>query len=285
MVESLLARESFELRNRPNDPVRGDLRFADDGDSKKPAVIICHSFMAFKEWGFFPRVAEKLAGLGFASITFNFSNNGVRGDDSRITEFGRFSANTFSREIDDLAQVVDAVEAGRVGQGVIDHRTVVLLGHSRGGGVSIIHAAADTRIAALVTWSSVSTFDRWTDHQKKRWRESGFLPLSRDTTASPLRLGINLLNDLEQNAARLSVADAARNIRMPWLIVHGKADVTVPLREAEALYALARGSGAELLMLEGVGHLYNAATAAEDSYTTLDAITQLTADWLHNHIS
>src|ERR1041384_1948520 len=137
MVESHLARESFELRTPPNDAVRGDLRFADDGDSMKPAVIICHSFMAFKEWGFFPRVGEKLAGLGFASITFNFSNNGGRGGGARITEFGRFSANTFTREIDDLAQVVEAVAGGELGRGVIDPRTITLLGHSRGGGVAL----------------------------------------------------------------------------------------------------------------------------------------------------
>jgi dipeptidyl aminopeptidase/acylaminoacyl peptidase len=241
--------------------------------------------MAFKDWGFFPRVGEQLALLGFASITFNFSMNGVNGNGSKITETDRFAANTFSRELGDLGTVIGAVEGKRLGSGMIDHRNIALLGHSRGGGIAIIRAAIDTRIAALVTWSAVSRFDRWTEHQKKSWRSNGSLPLSRDTSASPLRLGLELLDDLESHRAGLSVVDAAARIGIPWLILHGGADVMVPVREAETLYAASSRPTTELVLLERVGHLYNAASQAGDSYKTLDGIIQRTADWLHHHLT
>src|SRR5258708_1266462 len=249
MVGTLLAHESFELLNSEQDPIRGDLRFANDASPHKPVVIVCHSFMAFKDWGFFPRVGEQLAQRGFASITFNFSKNGVNGDGARITQTDRFAANTFSQELADLGTVIGAVEGKRLGAGIIDHEKIVLLGHSRGGGIAIVRAATDRRVAALVTWSAVSTFDRWTGHQKERWRSNGSLTLSRDTTASPLRLGLTLLDDLELHRTELSVLDAASRIRIPWLILHGEADVMVPHSEAEALYSSSSRATTEYVLL------------------------------------
>src|SRR5260221_3055398 len=97
MVGSLVAHESFELLNSEEDPIRGDLRFSNDDSPHKPAVIVCHSFMAFKDWGFFPRVGELLAQRGFASITFNFSKNGMNWDGARITQTDCLPANTYSQ--------------------------------------------------------------------------------------------------------------------------------------------------------------------------------------------
>ena len=285
MVGPLLAHESFELLNSGQDPIRGDLRYSRDAFPHKPVVIVCHSFMAFKDWGFFPRLGEQLAQRGFASITFNFSKNGVNGDGARITRMERFAANTFSQELADLGTVIEAVGEKRLGSGVIDSEKIVLLGHSRGGGIAIVRASFDRRVAALVSWSAVSTFDRWTAHQKERWRANGYLPLSRDTTASPLRLGITLLEDLEEHRSALSVLDAASRVAVPWLILHGEADVMVPHREAEALYAASARATTEYLLLEKVGHLYNAASETADSYRTLDGIIELTADWIHRNLT
>src|SRR6267378_1193156 len=167
MVETLLVREPFTLTSLSREPLHGDLRLQNDAVRKKPVLIICHSFMAFKDWGFFPYVGEQFAEKGFGAIAFNFSRNGVEEDEKRITRFDRFEANTFSREIDDLGAVIDAVEDGKIGVGLLDPGKIVLLGHSRGGGVAIIRTAIDRRVGGLVTWSAVSTFDRWTEHQKR----------------------------------------------------------------------------------------------------------------------
>src|SRR6266850_6492575 len=221
MVETLLVREPFTLTSLSREPLHGDLRFQNDAVRKKPVLIICHSFMAFKDWGFFPYVGERFAEKGFGSITFNFSQNGVEDDGDRITRFDRFEANTITREIEDLGVVIDAVADGRIGPGVLDNGKIVLLGHSRGGGVAIIRTAIDRGVGGLVTWSAVSTFDRWTQHQKLAWRRLGYHRLSRDNAAGPLRLGIKLLDDLGQHPRELNIADAAGRIGVPWLLLHG----------------------------------------------------------------
>lgn len=274
----------FRLVNGYGDPIHGEVRYLSDG-VRLPVVVICHSFMAFKDWGFFPYVADHMARAGIAAVTFNFSLNGVEGNGTRITQFSKFESNTVSRELHDLATVVDAVGAHGMNVDNIDRAAVGLAGHSRGGGIAILHAAADTRVRALATWSSISTFDRWTNHQRSQWRRLGFLPLAKDSAVSPLRLGIGLLNDIESRPQELSVVSAAKRLKIPWLIVHGKADVLVGVAEAERLYEASDKSTTTLFLLDHVGHLYNAATEGGDQYQTVHGILELTTSWLHRHFS
>ncbi len=261
------------IRNSYGDSLRTDIRYRDDG-KQKPFLIICHSFMAFKNWGFFPYLSESLAEAGYVSVIFNFALNGVREDDDRITEFDRFALNSFTRELEDAGSVLEACANGMIAPGIGDPARIGVLGHSRGGGIAILTAARDNRISALVSLASIATFDRWNDHQKQEWRKLGYLPLSRDPRVSPLRLGMNLLFDIENNAIQLDLLHAASVVTCPWLIVHGKTDVTVPFREAEALYRASRKTSTTLKAMEHVGHLFNAATYQEDGYRVFDTVVQ-----------
>ena len=249
-----------------------------------PVAIICHSFMAFKDWGFFPYVAETLARAGFVAVTFNFSLNGVIGHGNRITDFSSFEKNNFSQELADLNAVIGSVANGDVGQGLIHPEQIVLLGHSRGGGIAIVKTSTDRRVKGLVTWSAIATFNRWTDHQRQQWRSQGFLPLASHSTVSPLRLGIGLSDDLEQHSEILNIEHAASRISVPWLIIHGKADVTVSPKEAERLFTAASKNVAELVLLDGVGHLYHAATPDEDNYSTINHILEQTIHWIQRNV-
>ncbi|TAK59472.1 MAG: alpha/beta fold hydrolase [Bacteroidetes bacterium] len=280
MNDDRIRLEQLEIRNSQNDIIRMDIRFTDDG-RKKPLVIICHSFMAFKNWGFFSYLSEQLAQAGFVSIIFNFSHNGVVGDGIRITDFERFTQNTFSLELDDLNSVLAACVENESLRKIGDETKIALLGHSRGGGIAIVHAASDRRIKALATLSAIATFDRWREHQKQAWRKQGWLPLARDSSISPLRLGIGLLHDLETNGDRLNILKAASQITVPWLILHGKEDVTVPSKEAESLAHASASPATELMLLEHVGHLYNAVSLEEDGYRTLNIVLSTTIKFFH----
>ncbi|MBI3189740.1 MAG: alpha/beta fold hydrolase [Ignavibacteriales bacterium] len=251
------------------------MRFLDDG-IKKPVIIICHSFMAFKNWGFFPYLARRIAEAGFVSVIFNFSLNGVSRNGTRITEFDKFARNTLSREFEDLKTVVDACTAETIGRSVIDSKRIGLLGHSRGSGIATVYTPSDKRIKSLVTLSSIATFERWREHQIVEWKKNAFLPLAKNSTVSPLRLDLELLNDYESNSDKLNIIQSAMKVSVPWLIVHGKADVTVQCKEAEALYQASNKTTSELLLMEKTGHLFNAATKEEDEYQTLDKVLEHT---------
>ena len=239
--------------------------------------------MAFKDWGFFPVAARLFAAAGYGVVTFNFSLGGVAPGGHRITEFDKFEKNTFSRELDDVRTVITGVAEGVIPIPSTEKREIILLGHSRGGGIAIVETSRDEKVGGLITWSSIATFDRWTNHQKEKWRRTGYLPLARDEMVSPLRVGISLLSDLELHHDELDIPRAASLVRVPWLILHGKVDVTVPSAEAERLFAASGAEKSQLVLLDHVGHLYNAASPEGDQYATLHSIVAITVNWLRRH--
>ena len=64
MTENALVIVPFTLTNGFGDPIWGEIRLLKE-EIKRPVIIICHSFMAFKDWGFFPISAELFALAGY----------------------------------------------------------------------------------------------------------------------------------------------------------------------------------------------------------------------------
>ena len=232
--------------------IRGDVRYA-EGPAPRTAVVVVHGFKGYKDWGFFPHLCERLAIAGHAVVSFNFSRNGVGDDLDSFSELERFAANTFSRELEDLSWIVETLTGGDI----LSRRPerVGLMGHSRGGGAAILHARSDPRLSALVTWAAVARYDRWTQETKAEWRESGRVHVLNSRTGQQMPLDVSLLKDFEANASRLSVVGAAGDVQAPWLVVHGRHDVTVPESEARELVRASAGK-ARLVLVEKAGHTF-----------------------------
>ena len=224
--------------------------------SPRPAVVVVHGFKGFKDWGLWPPLADRLARAGVSAVTFNLSGSGV--DDSGEFVFPeRFGHNTFTAEVQDLRRVVDALAAGELG--VAPPSAIGLLGHSRGGGISILFTAGDHRVSALVTWAAISTVERWPEAKRVAWRKAGVLPVENARTGQVLPMYPGILDDIEHNAAQLDIEAAAARVAVPWLIVHGGEDESVPLLEGERLAAAASESRARFLPVAGAGHTFGAA--------------------------
>src|ERR1041384_4679329 len=145
---------AFELRGADGGPLRGDVRTAASG---RPAVVICHGFKGFKDWGMFPHLAERLARAGLCAVSFNFSGSGVGADGESFSEPERFAHDTYTRQLGDLSEVLRALAEARLVPGLRAPPRVGLLGHSRGGGIAILKTAEDPAISTLVTWAAVSS--------------------------------------------------------------------------------------------------------------------------------
>src|SRR5205085_3427831 len=127
-----------------------------------------------------------------------------------------------------------------------DKNRFALVGHSRGGGIAVIKTSEDSRIKALITLASVSKFDRYTDEQKKRWKETGYLEVENARTKQVMKQNYSLLEDIEQNKARLNIINAVSAIKTPFLIIHGTEDLAVKYSSAEELYANSNKTNSEL---------------------------------------
>jgi pimeloyl-ACP methyl ester carboxylesterase len=239
----------------------------------RPAVVVVHGFKGFKDWGMFPPLAERLARAGFTAVTFNLSGSGVD-DAGEFSLPERFAHNTFTAELTDLGRVVNALARGELG--VMPPSSLGLVGHSRGGGVAVLHAARDPRIDALVTWSAISTVDRWPAAKRAEWRAAGVEEIRNARTGQVLPLYPDVLDDIECNRAALDIAAAASRIRVPWLIVHGRIDESVPLEEAERLVAAAPAASTRFLPIENGGHTFGAAHPWKGSTAELDRVFEAT---------
>jgi dienelactone hydrolase len=239
--------------------------------SPRPAVVVVHGFKGFKDWGLWPSLAERLARAGCTAVTLNLSGSGV--DDSGEFVFPeRFGHNTFSAELQDLRRVVDGLVAGELD--VAPPSSLGLLGHSRGGGVAVLHAAHDQRVRALVTWAAISTVERWTDAAQASWRQRGVREERNARTGQVLPMYLDVLEDVRTNPDRLDILAAAGRIAVPWLIVHGTDDEAVALAEGERLSAAA--PAARFVAVPGAGHTFGAAHPLRGSTPELDQALDLT---------
>ncbi|MES2766542.1 MAG: alpha/beta hydrolase [Bacteroidota bacterium] len=251
--------DTFLLKNSHDDSIEGNIRFKNDG-ILKPAVVVLHGFKGFKDWGFSPAVCEQLAFKNAIVVNFNFSLNGVDIGEKDMSNNDTFSRNTISREIEDAKTVLKAFKNGELAPESNCFKNwngeIFLMGHSRGGGVAILTAAQSEDISKLVVWKSVSTFDRYTERQKKAWRERGFIEMENARTKQMFTMNVSYLDDIEQNAKKLDVLKNFTLLKMPVKIIHGEQDVTVNVREAQKLATANQNS--ILKIIPKTGHTFGA---------------------------
>ena len=264
----------MRLRGADGGPLYVDIRTGARDGEVRPVVVICHGFKGFKDWGMFPKVAERLALAGYTAVTFNFSGSGVGPGSDVVDETERWFRQTLSGDLADVETVISHML--REGPSWVG-----LVGHSRGGGVAILQAAGDARVKALVTWAAVAGFQRYTAEELARWRRDGRIEVVNTRTGQVLPMGPEALQDLERNAGgTLDVLAAASRVRAPWLIVHGSADESVPAQEASRLARASGSARTERLIVDGAGHTFGARHPWAGSTPELESAVSRTAQFL-----
>ncbi|MEP6731574.1 MAG: alpha/beta fold hydrolase [bacterium] len=263
--------ERFDVPGAGGRVIRGEARVVDGATS---SVVLLHGFKGFARFSFFPLLADRLSRAGITAIAFNFSGSGIGEDMERFTDPDAFEQNSFGRELYDLVAVNrEAERRGWLGA------TRGLFGHSRGGGIAILHAARDERVAALTTWSAISTVKRWSETEMSAWRERGYADITNSRTGQIMRVGTNVLDEaVKHGSGRLDIERAASVVRCPWLIVHGDADESVPVLEGERLHAATHGR-AQFLRVPTATHGFNVVHGASAQSAELQLVTERTVSF------
>ncbi len=246
-------------------------------------IIYVHGFKGFKDWGFVPYIGEFLSRQDFFVVTFNFSHNGIGNIPTEFTELDKFARNTFTREIRELSEIIGACRDGAFGP--IGRIPIGLLGHSRGGGISLLTAARTPAVVAAAVWSSTATFDRYSEESLEKWRQDGYLEVINQRTGQIMKLDVGLLDDLERNRDDLlNIESAVRQFDRPLLVVHGEHDESVPVEEGHRVYSWADKRHALLVTISGTGHTFDAKHPFEGSNPSLDTALTKTADFFDGHL-
>lgn len=121
--------------------------------------------------------------------------------------------------------------------------------------MAVIHTGGASRVEALVTWAAIGRTHRWPEATIAEWRRDGKIDIVNARTGDVLPLYTDLLDDIDAHGSeRLDLIAAAGSVGVPWLILHGEADETVPIAEAEALRDAAGGPDVVMRVVSGGTH-------------------------------
>jgi uncharacterized protein len=267
----ILKERNIILQSKHGRPFLTDIYYLKDA-VKKPVVIFSHGFKGFKDWGPFDLVAEKFAEAGFVYIKFNFSHNGTTIDHPvDFVDLEAFGNDNLSIEMDDLGVVIDWLHSSEfpLEQSEFNIDKLCLMGHSRGGGISILKAKEDARVKKVCTWASVNEFSKyWTEAELEKIKREGVVFVGNARTKQMMPIKWQMYENYYANLDRLFVPNAVRALNIPLLIIHGTEDETVPV---EAAIEMERwNKQAELLLLENSNHNFGGKHPYTDKALTPD---------------
>jgi len=213
-------------------------------------VIIAHGLTGNMDRELCTFLAEGLAKKGYPSLRFSYSGHG--GSE------GKFEEMTISKEVDDLQAVIDQHKGTK---------KLAYIGHSMGAAVGALTAAKDDRIQLLVSLAGM-VFTRQFYDQEFSEQQAGE-SLMWEKEECPLSLAFQ--DDL---SAIDSVIPAVKDIRLPWLILHGADDDVVLPKHSEELFNFIKGKKKHVVY-EGEEHHFESCLPK-----VLDEVTQ----WLELHL-
>lgn len=245
-----------EIRNEHGERLdysfhEGDLGYTGKANDSNQIVVIGHGVTGNKDRPFLVHLAENLAEAGISVLRFSFSGNGE--------SEGEFTDSTITKEVADLGSVLD----------MLDGYTVAYIGHSMGGAVGVLRAAADERIRFLVSLAGMVHTQAFAQREfGDVTPDEGFM---WDEPDCPLSQAY--MDDL---AAIDSVVPHASDITVPWLLVHGFEDDVVPVQDSRDIMRHAN-EGVELVQLMNADHVFSD-----------QSLLHMTADvvkWLDRHLN
>lgn len=255
------------ISGKHHKPILIDVHYLENS-KPKPIVIFCHGYKGFKDWGAWDLVASTFAKAGFFFIKFNFSHNGGTIEQPiDFPDLEAFGNNNYIKELDDLEMVIDWISSDTSEYNdQTNTSNIILIGHSRGGGIATIKANEDSRITKLITWASVSDYkNRFPkDNDFTTWKEKGVYHIMNGRTKQQMPHYFQFYTSFVENEQRLTIKEAAKNMTIPHLIIHGTADPTVSMTEAKNLHQWNPSS--ELCLVKDADHVFNAKHPWNQSY-------------------
>lgn len=202
-------------------------------------VLLCHGFMSSKDSATNTVLTEKLLDQGIATCRFDFQGHG---DDSH--PFQEMTLSYCLKQVDTIFSWMTQKPFKQIG----------LMGSSYGGLVAILAAARHPEIVTLGLKCPVSEYPSlWNtmlgEAGMAAWKSDGIVSFASHTGRQ--KLAYRFYEDLLQYNAYQD----AKKIQVPVLIVHGEADMDVPIEQSERFYETLHGKK-EFERIERADHTF-----------------------------
>ncbi|OBQ56951.1 alpha/beta hydrolase [Tamlana sp. s12] len=246
------------IPGKHNKPILTDVFFKDN-KKPKPVLIFCHGYKGFKDWGAWDLMAKAFAELDYFFVKFNFAYNGGTVEDPiDFPDLEAFGNNNYSKELDDLETIIDWVTENQMYKNELDANNIILLGHSRAGGIVSIKAHEDRRVKQVISLAGVSDYaNRYPiSGDAEQWKKDGVKYVVNGRTKQQMPHFYQFYEDFTKHKERLNIKRAVSNLNQPFLIIHGDKDTSVLIEEAENLHKWNPKSTFKIV--EGADHVFGA---------------------------
>lgn len=225
------------------------------------SILLVHGFMGYKDYGFFPFLAQNAAQHGLIAHRFNLSSSGITNEFDTFARPDLFATATWKKNVADIDAVIDAVARNELaGKGL----PYLLYGHSRGG-LGVLFAAGHRFLqgrkplpAGVISVAAPSRPSRMTDRQQRQMLEDGFIEAKSGRTGQVLRIEKPWLQEQIDDPDWHNAAAAVAAIDAPLFVIHGSADLTVKPGDAAEIAANHRnGAPTRRLIVQGANHVIN----------------------------
>ena len=251
----MIIKKSFVINGSREKEILLDISYLEN-QSPKSIVIFSHGFKGFKDWGPFNQMANSFAESNFFFIKFNYSYNGTSVQEPcEFVDLDAFGNNNFSTELDDLKLIIDWIFCNKF-QNELDLNQINLVGHSRGGAISILKANEDDRINKVVSWAAPSNFIKRMDESKLDiWKNEGVAYIFNSRTNQNMPLYYQFYEDCLKNKKRINIENACRNLSIPHLAIHGSDDPTVLIEDVYDFKSW--NEKTKVYEIKGANHVFN----------------------------
>ncbi len=219
----------MQIRNKHGEKIDYAMHEVDGVDDKM--VILGHGVTGDMNREIMVELANMLASKGWPTMRISFSGNG--------NSEGKFTDSNISKECDDLVAIMDQAKGSR---------KIAYIGYSMGGAVGALTAAKDDRISVLISLAGMV--------RTKVFAETEFGTVVPDhgfmweDKANPLSQ--TFMDDLVQID---TVIPAVKDIRLPWLLIHGSDDDVVLPDDSVHLFNHLRGKKKHVV-IDGTDHSF-----------------------------
>ena len=214
-------------------------------------ILFLHGFMGFKDWGAWRLVQDYFVEQGYGFCKFNTTHNGgtvENGIDFPDPE--AFGNNTYSKEIFDVKSVLEWLDDQ------LDHWTPHIIGHSKGGAVSLLCGSQFEKIESVSTWASIASIgERFpTGDPLDLWKRKGVRHIKNGRTLQELPQNYSLYLDYLENENSYDLKRICTNLQKPIFIAHGEKDTSVDINNGKRL---AEWSKSELCIIDDTDHVFD----------------------------
>jgi len=233
-------------------PIAIDYRY-DETISPQAVLIFCHGYKGFKDWGTWNLMADEFMRAGFAVLKFNFSHNGIGdGDLQTFSDLEGFGRNTYSKELYDTAKVIEWTSK----QAQFKALPLVLMGHSRGGGIALLEGDRNEKVAAVITLAAVCDFgDRFPlGKDFEAWEKRGVFYVKNGRTGQEMPHYFSFYEDYKKHQDQLDIYETLRHFSKPLLALHTMDDEAVHVSAGMKLKKW--NSNTELHLYASGGHTF-----------------------------